>query len=172
MFTVPLHLPAGVVVLVGPPASGKSTYAAYHPTTWRLSLDAYRGAATDSEADQSATPVAAQIQSLLLDARLSRALPVIVDSCNVHGHVRATLLARARYWQRPCVAILFDTPLNEVLARNAARPRVVPEHVIRDHHALLPTREQLLAEGFDAVHNGARIPALPAQTTPATRTRR
>ncbi|MFJ3630347.1 AAA family ATPase [Streptomyces albidoflavus] len=148
-----LNLPAGALcALVGPPGSGKSTFAARYPDTWRVSLDAYRRLATDSEADQSATPVAAQIQNLLLDARLSRNLTVLVDSTNVFPHVRAGLLARARYWQRPAVAVLFDFPLSTVEARNAGRDRVVPLHIVREHHQLLPDVDQLHREGFAAVH--------------------
>ncbi|GAA4694313.1 AAA family ATPase [Streptomyces youssoufiensis] len=134
------------------PGSGKSTFAARYPDTWRVCLDSYRRLATDVEADQSATPVAAEIQALLLDARLSRGLTAVVDSTNVFPHVRAGLLARARYWRRPAVAVLFDLPLPTVEAQNAGRDRVVPLHIVREHHQLLPGLADLRQEGFDAVH--------------------
>ncbi|MFB7258084.1 AAA family ATPase [Streptomyces nojiriensis] len=148
-----LNLPAGAIcALIGAPGSGKSTFAARYPGSWRVCLDVYRRLATDSEADQSATPVAAEIQNLLLDARLSRGLNVLVDSTNVLPHVRAHLLARARYWQRPAVAVLFDVPLATVEAQNAGRDRVVPLDIVRVHHQLLPDADQLRHEGFAAVH--------------------
>ncbi|MFG2600727.1 AAA family ATPase [Streptomyces sp. NPDC048462] len=148
-----LNLPAGSLsALIGPPGCGKSTFATRYPDSWRVCLDTYRLLATDSEADQSATPVAAEIQGLLLDARLSRGLNVLVDSTNVFAHVRAGLLARTRYWQRPAVAVLFDVPLATVEAQNAGRDRVVPLHVVREHHQLLPDADQLHHEGFAAVH--------------------
>ncbi|MFD9289610.1 AAA family ATPase [Streptomyces sp. NPDC060030] len=148
-----LNLPDGALcALVGPPGSGKSTFAARYPDSWRVCLNVYRRLATDSDADQSATPVAAEIQNLLLDARLSRALNVLVDSTNVFPHVRAGLLARARYWQRPAVAVLFDVSLPTVEAQNAGRDRVVPLHIVREHHQLLPDADQLHREGFAAVH--------------------
>jgi predicted kinase len=148
-----LTIPAGTLcTLIGPPGCGKSTFAAHYPDSWRVSLDTYRRLATDCEADQSATPVAAEIQNLLLDARLARGLNVLVDSTNVFAHVRAGLLARARYWQRPALAVLFDVPPSTVEAQNAGRDRVVPLHVVREHHQLLPDRAQLYAEGFTAVH--------------------
>ncbi|MCL7496067.1 AAA family ATPase [Streptomyces sp. MCA2] len=156
----PLISPAGTLcALVGPPGSGKSTFAARYPNSWRVSLDTYRCLATDSEADQSATPVAVQIQTLLLDARLSRSLPVLVDSTNVYPNVRAGLIARARYWQRPAVAVLFDIPLAMVEAQNACRDRVVPSHIVREHHQLLPTTDQLHAEGFVSVHLASELTA-------------
>ncbi|MEU9678704.1 AAA family ATPase [Streptomyces parvus] len=149
----PLTLPEGAVcTLIGAPGSGKSTFAARYPSTWCLNLDTYRALASDDEADQTATSVAAEIQNLLLDARLSRNLRVVVDSTNLHPHVRVGLLARARYWQRPTVAALFDVPLDTALTRNAARSRVVAPNVVTDLHQMLPTTEQLTAEGFDTVH--------------------
>ncbi|MEU9398056.1 AAA family ATPase [Streptomyces sp. NPDC048324] len=153
-----LTLPAGTMcALVGPPGCGKSTFSARYPASWRICLDAFRLAATDSEADQTATPVAAEIQNLLLDARLARNLRTIVDSTNVMPHVRAGLLARARYWQRPTAAILFDVPLATVEIQNGSRDRMVPLHVVRELHGLMPTREQLLAEGFGTVYSASEL---------------
>ncbi|MFI6006352.1 hypothetical protein ACIA98_39305 [Streptomyces sp. NPDC051366] len=74
------------------------------------------------------------------------------NSTNVFPHVRAGLLARARYWQRPAVAVLFDVPLATVEAQNAGRDRVVPLHIVREHHQLLPDADQLHREGFAAMH--------------------
>ncbi|MFD6185647.1 AAA family ATPase [Streptomyces goshikiensis] len=157
-----LKLPAGTLcALIGAPGSGKSSFAARYPDSWRVCLDVYRRLATDSEADQSATPVAAKIQNLLLDARLSRNLNVLVDSTNVFPHVRAGLLARARYWQRPTLAVLFDVPLSTVEAQNAGRDRVVPLHIVREHHQLLPDADQLHREGFAAVHLVSALLATP-----------
>ncbi|MFY4721448.1 AAA family ATPase [Streptomyces sp. LaBMicrA B280] len=141
-----------LAVLVGVPGCGKSTFAAQYPPSWRVCLDEYRLAATDDMTDQSATPVAAQIQNLLLDARLARSRTTVVDATNVFAHVRAGLLARARYWHRPVVAVLFDVPLATAQAQNAARERVVPSHVLHDLQVQLPTADQLHAEGFLTVH--------------------
>lgn len=144
--------PGSVLALVGVSGSGQSTFARQFPASWRICLDTYRELATDSEADQTATPVAAQIQDLLLDARLARGLNVIVDATNLHAHVRTKLLAKGRYWGRPVHAVLFNLPLAACQAQNAARHRVVPGDVLREQHQMLPTRTQLLAEGFAQVH--------------------
>ncbi|MFC0602245.1 ATP-binding protein [Streptomyces palmae] len=146
-----------LAVLVGIPGCGKSTFAGKYPASWRVCLDEYRLAATDDMADQSATPVAAQIQNLILDARLARGRTTLVDSTNVFAHVRAGLLARARYWQRPTAAVLFDVPLATAQAQNATRERIVPSHVLHDLHAQMPTADQLHTEGFTAVYLASEL---------------
>ncbi|MFE1335876.1 AAA family ATPase [Streptomyces microflavus] len=161
---LPLTPPGGsLITLIGAPGSGKSTFAAHYPDSWRVCLDTYRRLATDSEADQTGTGVAAQIQDLLVDARLNRGLITLVDSTNLAVPVRAGLVARARYWQRPALAVLFDVPLDIAQTQNRARSRVVPEHVVRDLHQQLPTPELLETEGFAAVHRVSDL-ALPARS--------
>ncbi|WP_327071918.1 hypothetical protein [Kitasatospora sp. NBC_01302] len=62
--------------------------------------------------------------------------------------MRAGLLARARYWQRPAAALLFTADLELSRKRNAGRARVVPDHVLVEQHRFLPTVAQLPGEGF------------------------
>ncbi|MFJ5927600.1 AAA family ATPase [Kitasatospora sp. NPDC092948] len=143
--------PGTLIVLVGGSGAGKTHFARRWPATQCLSLDDYRAMATDSAADQSASTVAANVLDLLLDARLARCLTTVIDSTALEQPWRAHLLARARYWQRPCAAVLFDVPLGGRRALNAARERVVPDHVLCEQEQLMPTAERLLAEGFARV---------------------
>ncbi|WP_228989373.1 AAA family ATPase [Streptomyces sp. DH8] len=88
---------------------------------------------------------------LIVDKRLARGRLTVIDATNLRDD-RPWLLARARHWQRPTTAVLFDVPLATVQAQNASRDRVVPSEVVREFHGLLPTVDQLHDEGWDAVH--------------------
>ncbi len=137
----PLPLPDGpfLLALIGAAGSGKSRAARAFPPDWRLELDNYRWQATapPRPGDQTATPVASVVFRELLDARLTRNLPVLVDSTNSESVVRAYLLQRARHWRMATVAIIFRVPLEECLARQAAG---------------VPTPDQLIGEGFDRAY--------------------
>ncbi|MBA0054020.1 hypothetical protein E0L36_25165 [Streptomyces sp. AJS327] len=144
--------PGALVVLIGPAGSGKSTFARRVPASWRVCLDDLREMVSGDAADQSATPVAVRVQGLVLEERLARGLTTLVDSTNLEGHVRRSLLARARYWQRTPLAVLFEAPVEVCLHRAARRQRQVPPEVIRAQHRRLPLPGDLRAEGFAEVH--------------------
>ena len=76
---------------------------------------------------------------------------VVFDAILVKRAERAPILAQARPHGVPAIAVWFRTPLDECLARNAARPpdEVVAEQAIRNVFAAVepPTAQ----EGFDQV---------------------
>ncbi|WP_103529537.1 ATP-binding protein [Streptomyces sp. SM12] len=151
--------PTGLVVLVGPAAAGKSAAASAWPPSRVVCLDELRARLTDDPGDQDATADAVAIQRLILDGRLRRDRPTLVDSTNVEVTVRADLLMLAQRYNRPATAVLFATPLETCLARNAKRTGSsrVPEDILRRQHGQLPTAAELTAEGFTAVitdHDG------------------
>ena len=88
-----------------------------------------------------------------VQARLASGLLVVVDATNTDWMWRAQLVADARPYGRPSMAIVFNLPADVCLARNAARARTVPASVIRRQVADV-TRdvERLDLEGFAAVH--------------------
>ncbi|ALC32310.1 AAA family ATPase [Streptomyces sp. CFMR 7] len=159
----PLNLPAGALcALIGPPGSGKSTFARTHfKSTEIVSSDFCRALVADDENDQSATGDAFEVLYSIADKRLKRGLLTVIDATNLRGPDRLWLLGRARYWQCPLVAVLFDVLLGIVQAQNAARDRVVPSGVVAEFHALLPTVDQLHDEGWDTVHLASTI--IPAR---------
>lgn len=138
--------PGTLVLLVGPAGSGKSTWAAAHRRpTEIVSSDALRAAVCDDPGDQDANADAFRILHAIVRARLARGRTAVVDATNLTDGARRPLLALAARFERPVVAIVFRTPLDVCLARNAARSeRRVPEDVVRQHHGALPAAEAAL----------------------------
>jgi len=155
---VPFVVPdPGVVVLVGPAGSGKTTFAARHfAPDETLSSDAFRAVVGRGEGDQRATAPAFAALHRQLARRLAAGSFTVVDATNVERHARRALLARAARAGVPAVAIVFDLAPELVLARNAARAgRVVDPAIVVLHlgqlRALLD-RRSLESEGFDRVY--------------------
>jgi predicted kinase len=150
-----IDIPAtALVLLIGVPGSGKSSFAAQHFDAEMVgSSDQWRGVLTGDEADQRVTEVAFARLHQWLDARLSTGAVAVVDATNTEWMRRAALIRRARDAGRPVVAIALDVPLDLCLTRNAARGRRVEAAVIRRQHAeLRRDLDRLDLEGFNAVH--------------------
>ncbi|WP_432816404.1 AAA family ATPase [Streptomyces anulatus] len=162
----PLSLPAGALcALIGPPGSGKSTFAHKHfKPTEIVSSDFCRGLVADDENDQSASRDAFDLLRSIADKRLKRGRLTVIDATNLRSAGRGWLLARAREWERAPVAVLFDVPLATVQEQNAARDRVVPAHVVQEFHSLMPTAAQLHDEGWDTVHLASALTTRPNST--------
>ena len=119
-----------------------------------LSADDLRAELTGDERDLSQEPqVFVRIRRELLE-RMAGGRTTVVDATNLWPAKRGRHIRVARSLHRPVVAVLFgDVPLEELLARNAARPNPVhPGAVVTmSRQAASITAEQLLAEGVDAV---------------------
>ena len=145
----------GLVVLIGPAGSGKSTFArAAFREGVILSSDGFRARLGRGEADQSVTAAAFTALHRELDDRMSAGLLTVVDATSLTRGARRPLTQAARRWDRPVIALVLDLPPELVLARNAARSgRVVPEPAVRRQLAMLAavTDETLRREGFRVV---------------------
>jgi protein phosphatase len=143
-----------LVLLIGAAGSGKSSFAARHFDAGMVgSSDRWRGVVAGNEADQRATEAAFERLDQWLDARLAMGAVAVVDATNTEWMRRAALIRRARQAGRPVIAIAFDLPLDQCLARNGARRRTVRPAVIqRQHDELRHDLDRLDLEGFDAVH--------------------
>jgi protein phosphatase len=146
-----IDVPAGaLVVLIGAAASGKSTFAArYFAADCVVSSDRLRVEASRPISDDMVfADLHRQVQ-----ARLAAGLVAVVDATNIDWMWRAALIADARRYGSPAIAIVFNLPLDVCLARNAARSRKVPAPVIRRQVADVARGIQRLdLEGFAAVH--------------------
>ena len=143
-----------LVVLVGPPASGKSTWAARHfPPHEIVSSDGLRAIVGTGEHDQRASKDALELLDLVIERRLRRRLTTVIDSLGTNATRRRRWLAAAERAGVPCVAVVFDTAATVCRARNRARARPIPSKVMSSMLAGWPAvRDGLDDDAFAAVH--------------------
>jgi F420-dependent oxidoreductase-like protein len=160
-----LNLPSPcVVVLVGPGASGKSTWAAAHfPPDVVVSSDRLRALVGADENDVTASADAFALLEDVVRRRLARRLTTVIDTLGLDAKRRLAWLALARQHGLPCVAVAFDTPAAECRERNRHRAKRIPADVLAGQlRTWKATREVLPAEGYDAVLSPQPIRVVPS----------
>ncbi len=146
-----------VVILCGPAACGKSTFAARHfRPTQVISSDWARAAVCDDASDQRFQTQAFALVDFVIEQRLSVNRLCVVDSTALTQPARKNLLDLARKYQVPCGVLLFDVPLETCVARDQARTqsgaRSVGRAVIERQYELFEQgKASIKQEGFDQV---------------------
>lgn len=142
-----------LVVLVGPPGSGKSTWARQRYRDVEIvSSDALRGVVGSGPADLDATGDAFTVLDHVVRARLRRHLTTVVDSLGFDANLRRTWRELARAAEVPAVAVLVEADPATCRRRNARRDRPVPSRVLRTQLRQARTvAEEVTAEGWDLV---------------------
>ncbi len=159
-----LNLPSPcVVVLAGPGAAGKSTWAAAHfPADCIVSSDRLRAAVGAGEQDVSASADAFSLLEQIVRRRLTRKLTTVIDTLGLDTERRLGWLALARRHGMPCVAVGFDTAPAECRERNRSRSKRVPADVLSAQlRSWATVRDLLPAEGYDSV-----LAPLPVRVVP------
>lgn len=167
-----LRLPAPcLVVLVGPGAAGKSTWAAAHFAPDQVvSSDRLRAVVGSGEDDITASADALRLVDDIVGARVGRGLTTVVDTLGLDADRRSTWRELAAAAGVPCVAVAFDTAPAVCRERNRARAKRIPADVLAGQLRAWPgVREGLAAEGFADVlaPEPVRVVAAPFAATPA-----
>jgi len=142
-----------IVLLCGPAACGKSTFAQRHfRPTHIISSDWARGRVCDDERDQRFNTQAFALVRCLTELRLGLNRLCVVDSTALAPPHRREFVELAKRFQVPSVICLFDVPLETCIERDRLRERSVGAAVIERHYlAFGQTKTDIRQEGFDQI---------------------
>jgi predicted kinase len=160
---------ASVIILIGVPASGKSSLAEQmlratnqasdqnsssltHGQTQLISPDRIRASLYGSAATQGDwAEIWSQVQQEFANAAKSQQ-SVIYDATNYKREYRKNIIDLAKeYGFKPITGVWLDVPLWICLSRNDIRDRVVPEDVVVEMYRTLAYSPPTLSEGFDRI---------------------
>ena len=142
-----------VLVLCGPAACGKSTFAARHfRPTQVISSDSCRQLVCDDETDQRYHSQTFALLNFLIGQRLSINRLCVVDSTALTPGARKSLLDLGRKYRVRTEIFLFDVAIEKCLDHDRSRARSVGPKVIEEQYRLYNlARESVRSEGFDQI---------------------
>lgn len=173
-----IRVPAGLVVLVGPPASGKTSFV--RALIARGQIDAEAVVSSDDIRAELFGTSPAQAESDAADARifeerdrrivarLAAGRSAIAESTNVTPQARARLIAIARRFNVPATMLRFNPDVTDLLQQYTERGRRdLTAADVRAYAAIMAREagaDQLRSEGATSAHD---VPGRRQATTPA-----
>lgn len=146
--------PRTLLVLCGPAASGKSTFATQRfPETTIVSSDHCRALICDDVTNQQVNRDAFDLFHYIIRKRLSQGRFTVADSTALLPDSRRKLRELTRMHGYLACLLIFDISAAICLEHDRGRTRIVGEHVVAYHADLL--QQTLLAapdEGWDQVY--------------------
>ncbi len=158
-----------IVVLVGPSAAGKSTWAAAHfRSTEVVSSDHLRAVVGHGEDDLAASDDAFGLLDAIILQRAARRLTTVIDTLGLDGERRAGYRELAARHDLPCIAIAFEVDPTVCRERNRQRPRPIPAAALNSQLARWrQVRDHLDTEGFAMVVRPAAVREVPTHLASA-----
>ncbi len=149
-----MHTGSNIIMLIGPPGSGKSTFTKDFLLHWTdewilISPDLIRKELTDDESDQSRNTEVFAIVYKRLEEALKAGKNVIYDATNCRNVYRFKILNSAKPFANKIIGVVISTPISECIARNHARDRHVPDDVVERMYFTLKKHPPTLNEGYD-----------------------
>lgn len=146
-----------VIMMIGVPGSGKSTYAKNIQHSYKnpviLSTDSIR---EELYGDENIQGDSSQVFSTFYGRFQEYALDLETDCIIVDATFNNTWSRKELIRRMPSNCelhgVFMNTPLDVSIERNNARNRVVPEDVIRRMHRNLEKEPPLLVEGFTRIN--------------------
>lgn len=142
-----------LIMLVGVPASGKSTWAQEyinkHSDVRYISSDSIREFEFGDVTDMSHNRQIFLMMKQSMSASLKRGQDVILDATFIKKAERAGYIKEAKQLGAEVFAYFFKTDLESAIKRNTERERFVPVKVIEKR--LNELEEPDMNEGFDRV---------------------
>jgi predicted kinase len=122
-----------LVILVGPPASGKTTWGkefARKNNMVYVSTDSIRAEVGSGEGDQTVSAMAFSIAKERVSRELANGKNVMIDATSVNRKSRKDWIDIAKNAGAYIIAVAFEVPKAELLRRDAQRERHVGEEII------------------------------------------
>lgn len=150
----------GMVILIGAPGSGKSTFARKLLKQQNLRNNSYISndkiakemfGVTTNRGNKDGEIFAEQDKRIA--ALLDAGEVAIVDATNVKPEARQRLIAIANKYDRPVTAFCFKRDIETLLMQNKGRQVEVPEAMVREYEDLMEqvNTEHLHDEGIELV---------------------
>ena len=152
-----------VVILVGPGAAGKSSWAAERfGADLIVSSDRLRALVGAGEDDIAASADAFALLEEVVRQRIGRQLTTVIDTLGLDRERRLRWLGLAREAGMPCVVVGFDTPADECRRRNRARAKRIPADVLTSQlRTWTAAKKELPDEGYDDVLQPTALRVVP-----------